>query len=136
MSKGGGGLIQLVAYGAPDVYLTANTGNPYCYNNRDSIMYWFIHRADGFPTKYDLKSVYQSQNLLDHNSPSFDEILSPILYHVPDIAKPNGLTPFSIKKEKDVIKIQRTWRNAISNPRYKLCRKRLLCEFDELLTSC
>lgn len=133
MSKGGGGLIQLMAYGAPDVYLTANTGNPYCYNNRDSIMYWFIHRADGFPTKYDLKSV----DLLDHNSPLLDvkKMLSPILHHVPDIAQPNGLTPFSIKKEKGVIKIQRTWRNAITNPQYKLCRKRLLCEFDELLTS-
>lgn len=40
--------------------------------------------------------------------------------------------PFDVKLEKYAYRIQKAWRNAITNPRYAMCRKRLLCEFEAL----
>lgn len=35
-------------------YLTANTVNAQCYNIRNSMMYYFINRDNGFPLKEDI----------------------------------------------------------------------------------
>lgn len=37
---------------------------------------------------------------------------------------------FNIKKEKACIKIQKVWRNSISNPEYLICKNRILDEFN------
>lgn len=47
MSKGSGGLMQLVTQRASGNYLSGNTGDPYCYNIRDSMTQWSIERDDG-----------------------------------------------------------------------------------------
>ena len=104
-----GALVQL--YGT-DTFLFGNTSDPYCYNNRDSMMYWFIEYDDGLPSKKDLLKISNAPHILDH---------------VPDFLK-----HMSIKEERAIIKIQRAWRNAIENPCYKLCKNRLLKEFYEL----
>jgi hypothetical protein len=51
-----GTFIQLDAFGASDIYLCArNKPAKICANNRNSIMYWFIDREDGFATKEDIE---------------------------------------------------------------------------------
>jgi hypothetical protein len=52
------------------------------------------------------------------------------IFHSPDIE-----LPFDARKDKYAIHIQRAWRRCISNPSYKVCRKRLLDEFDNLNSS-
>ena len=47
-------LMQLVAYGCSGNYTVGNTGNPQCFNIRDSSMYYFVDREDGLPTSQDL----------------------------------------------------------------------------------
>jgi hypothetical protein len=54
----GGGLIQLVAYGAPDVYLTTNGGESLPSNTRDSIMYWFVGRQNGLAREGDVAAEH------------------------------------------------------------------------------
>jgi len=50
-----GTFVQLNAFGASDVYLcTRGVPARLCSNNRDSIMYWFIDREDGFATADDI----------------------------------------------------------------------------------
>ena len=58
-----GALVQL--YGT-DTFLFGNTSDPYCYNNRDSMMYWFIEYDDGLPSKKDLLKISNAPHILDH----------------------------------------------------------------------
>ena len=54
-------LIQLILTSCgSDQWLTANTGTPDCANTRDSIMYWFIDRADGIAIKEDIHRCYKN----------------------------------------------------------------------------
>jgi hypothetical protein len=46
--------MQLVAYGAPDLFLIGNTGRAQGYNLRDSMMHWFVERDDGQAVLSDL----------------------------------------------------------------------------------
>jgi hypothetical protein len=119
--RGVGGLVQLIAYGAPDAYLIANTSDPHCYNHRDAMMHWFVHREDGLATKEDMVWV--------RTMPS-------ILSHVPGPLKPEegSLVPFSVMKERSAVKIQRAWRRAVSDPSYEVCQRRLLREFEQIST--
>ena len=56
-----------------------------------------------------------------------------ILDHVPDCAKPNDLQPYKAPtRDRAIYKIQSAWRNAWYNPKYKMCRDRLMREFKEL----
>ena len=89
--------MQLVAWGAPDIYLIGNTSDPYSYNHRDAMMHWFIDREDGFASKEDMVPIVNMSSILDH---------------VPRYSKPecDSLVPFSIKKERACVKIQRAWR--------------------------
>jgi hypothetical protein len=105
--RGGGGLMQLIAYGASDVYLTGITGNPQCYNIRNSMIHYFINHDDGLPVKEDLD--------IDN---------SRIFEHYPEYIKPstNTLVSFNINKERSCVKIQRAWRKRIGNPPYTLCK--------------
>jgi hypothetical protein len=48
------------------------------------------------------------------------------IIHAPDIN-----LPFNARKDKAAIHIQRAWRICISNPLYKMCRKRLMDEWQE-----
>ena len=66
MSTVRGALIQLVAYGAPDVYLIGNTSSPYASNHRDAMMHWFINRESGFAEKDDMLDVNNMPGVLDH----------------------------------------------------------------------
>ncbi len=123
-----GGLMQLAAMGAYganyytllDMDCRSNMYNkgPLFSNNRDSIMYWFVDHEDGIATEKDIGDVI--------TTPS-------ILHHVPEMQKPkeNCIIPFNITNEKSCVKIQRAWRNSISNPNYTICRKRLMREFKE-----
>lgn len=109
-----GTLIQLTAYGASDTYLCGNIGyDPQCYNVRDSIMNWFINKENGLPDKEDIE---------------YNEIFT----HYPNYLKPNNniLKSFDVKKEKAAMKIQNAWKTSISNPKYMICRNRLLYEFN------
>ena len=112
-----GTFVHLLAYGAPDVFLFSNS-TPNCYNVNDSMSYWFIDRHDGNAIKEDIyRDVEKMPQILDH---------------VEEHSKPNGLMPFSIKKERAAVKIQNAWRKSITNPNYKICKKRLLNEFCDL----
>ena len=114
---GSGGLMQLIISGASDNFLKSYM-IPNCYNVNDSMSYWFIERSDGNANKEDIYCDVQS--------------MPQILDHVGEHSKPNGLIPFSIKKERAVIKIQNAWRKSITDPNYKICKKRLLNEFCDL----
>lgn len=117
--RGGGALMQLVCYGAPDIYLSGNTFDAQPYNIRSSMMKWFINREDGLAEKDDLKDTRDIE-------------LNGIFSHYPDYLKPSELKPFSVKKERAAVKIQKVWRNAISNPEYLICKNRILNEFNDL----
>lgn len=120
--RGGGGLIQLVAYGAPDTFLCGNTGNPNYFNINDSIKNWFINNDDGLPEKEDIgTSIIESKSIFDH----YPEYLKNHFTNQIPIS-------FNLNIEKSTIKIQKAWRNSISNPNYKLCKNRLLNEFLEI----
>lgn len=109
MSRCTGGLIQLVAYGAPDVYLIGNTSSPHASNSRDSMMHWFIDREDGLAQKEDVMPWFEMPAILDH---------------VPLIMKPHHdtITPFRINTERACVKIQRAWRK-----RWKYAALQVLC---------
>lgn len=50
-----GTFVQMGAFGASDIYLCQRDYPArICSNNRDSIMYWFIHREDGFAISDDI----------------------------------------------------------------------------------
>ena len=56
-----------------------------------------------------------------------------ILDHVPDCAKPHDMHPYKAPaRDRAIYKIQSAWRNAWYNPKYKMCRDRLMLEFQEL----
>jgi hypothetical protein len=57
-----------------------------------------------------------------------DAKIDNVIQHRPDIQ-----LPFNVKKEKAASRIQKAWHNAINNPSFELCRKRLLCEFFSLI---
>ena len=59
-----GTFIQLNAFGASDVYLCARDRPArVCANNRNSIMYWFIDRKDGFATKEDIEYLVEQDEI-------------------------------------------------------------------------
>lgn len=97
MPKVSGGLLQLMAYGAPDVYLIGNTTNPYVSNNRDAMMHWFIDREDGHAQTEDIMPWFDMPKILDH---------------VPSGMKPTQgiIEPFKVNTERACVKIQRAWR--------------------------
>ncbi len=116
--RGGGGLIQLIAYGAPDVYLHGNTGNPQCYNIRNSMIHYFINRNNGFPLKEDIDSnTNEKKDFTPERRFNIEEIFTidkgiGFFAHYPDYLKPpiDNLVPFNINKERSSVKIQRAWR--------------------------
>jgi hypothetical protein len=95
--RGGGGLVQLVAYGAPDVFLTGNTGCAQGYNLRDSMMHWFVDRDDGQAVRSDLPT--QSLPSRDRRAWFGNNVLA----HVPASMAPrtaeDGTTiPFTVRE--------------------------------------
>lgn len=97
--KSGGGLMQLVAWGAPDVYLIGNTSNPKPYNMRDSMASrWFVKHVDGFAKVADIDD--ESQNSSSDNNES--QTKGGILDHVPPSMAPmkGSLLPFIIREER------------------------------------
>jgi len=93
--RGGGGLIQLVAYGASDNWLHGNTFDAQCYNIRNSMMHYFINRDNGFPLKDDIDSNTNPEK--DHRLElRFDIDKSPIekgigfFAHYPEYLKPSS----------------------------------------------
>jgi hypothetical protein len=75
-----GGLLQLVAYGATDIYLTGGTARSnYCSNTRASLMYHFTGRPDGMPTAEDVQTT---------------DDMPAILAHVPDHQRPIAPKPW------------------------------------------
>jgi hypothetical protein len=101
-------LHQLYAYGASDVW-------------------YMTTKADAVP-----------YNMPAYNSCSFLECADDtdgtidITYDTPILQQTDIGFPFSVKKEKAICHIQRSWRKAISNPNYKLCRDRLLRDHSEV----
>ena len=68
--------MQLVAYGAPDVYLTGNTSDAHPSNMRDSMASrWFVARDDGLATRSDLPAYFRD--------PAVDFSEGSILAHAP-----------------------------------------------------
>ena len=106
-----GALLQLVAWGAADAYLITHDANAHSYNIRDSMMYCFVGRADGHPIASDLEKTPWDLPL-----------------HFGDMP----LEPQNEKKLRYARKIQRSWRTALANPEYRLCRRRLAREFQAL----
>jgi hypothetical protein len=101
--------MQLVAYGAPDNYLTGNTGCAQAANMRDSIMHWFVDREDGVASFEDMPVQHEAH-------PDVRRWLSDgILAHVPTSLAPtrnaDGSTlPFSVRTERAAARIQAAWR--------------------------
>jgi hypothetical protein len=88
---GTGGMLQLVAYGASDLFM-GNGGRALCANLRDSMMHWFVERDDGMPLLEDLSG--QPAWMMGDN----------ILAHVPADKAPgtaaNGSTvPFRVRSD-------------------------------------
>ena len=69
---------------------------------------WFVHTDDGTPTTEQLCDVTENAGLSEAD-----------------------LATRCTRKERYAKRIQRAWRNVISNPNYVLCRKRLMNEFIE-----
>lgn len=111
-----GGLVQLVAYGASDIYLISHDCDcEYQYaNHRDSMMHWFVDREDGFPIEEDLR-------------PTSDPFTAAALQHAEHIS-----LPFDTKQEKAATRIQAKFKEAITNPDHPICKRRLMREFEEL----
>lgn len=109
-----GGLAQLVAYGAGDIYLIAyEVGSDYrSANHRDSMMYWFVDRENGFPTEEDLSPSNPFDIMVQHAA------------HVE--------LPFDVRREKAATRIQARFKEVITNPDHPMCKRRLMREFEEL----
>jgi hypothetical protein len=75
----GGGLVQLIAQGATNHFLTCGTTDPHCYNHRDAMMHWFVDRDDGFATQEDMVTV--------SNAPSI-------------LSAEGSIVPFSVREER------------------------------------
>lgn len=136
MAPGGGGLLQLVAAGAPDVYLFGNTGCAQAANLRDSLAHrWFVGREDGAATAEDLPVQPGGRGA----RPDLRRWLGDgVLAHVPACAAPtvapDGSTrPFSVATERAAARIQAAWRRAVADPAFSVCRRRLLAEHAGLL---
>ena len=97
-NRGGGGLMQLIAYGAPDVYLIGNGGVP--FNTRDSMASrWFVAREDGMATRDDIVgTLTTTPSTADYAAWQTGSILA----HAPaSMAPPRGsLEPFSVSDER------------------------------------
>ena len=98
--RGGGGLVQLVAYGAPDVYLTANAGAARPFNMRDSMASrWFVAREHGLAT---LEDLYRQTSAVAPLSSFADWQTGSILAHAPASMAPakGSHRPFSVREER------------------------------------
>jgi len=100
--RGGGGLIQLVAYGASDNWLHGNTVDAQCYNIRNSMMHYFINRDNGFPLKEDIdcntnpKRDHQPELRFDIDKRPIEKGIG-FFAHYPEYLKPSNesLDPFN-----------------------------------------
>ena len=106
--------MQLFAHGDIGNYLNGNTGNPQCYNIRNSMIHYFINRNNGFPNKEDIDTCEDSDFTPERR---FNIDQQPIeqgtgfFAHYPEYLKPvDTLVPFNINKERSCVKIQRAWR--------------------------
>ena len=87
--------MQLVAYGAPDVYLTGNTSDAHPSNMRDSMASrWFVARDDGLATRSDLPAYFRD--------PAVDFSEGSILAHAPASMAPpkDSHRWFSVREER------------------------------------
>ena len=124
-----GGLMQLVAYGVNDSFLISHDGS-LPYNHRDSTCHWFIDSEDGHARHKDVNPRWfaGSEYWMD------DRDIPDVLAHVPQHSRPaaDSLVPFRVSTERASTKIQKAWRNAIANPKFKMCFDRLTKEYNEL----
>lgn len=61
--------VQLKAYGVSDIWLENRGPDPgVCANMRDSMMYWFVNRKDGFPLYEDLSPTdpFATTTIIEH----------------------------------------------------------------------
>ena len=103
-----GTLIQLNAVGAADLHLLCRDGvtDVHSYDLAGSLNSWFVDAHDGF-----LRDTRACQ--------------PPVLHGVP--------LPFSAARDKAATRIQMAWKRANENPRYRVCRRRLMIEYGQLL---
>ena len=130
-----GGLLQLVAYGASDQYVTVyGKDRALPANLSESIAHrWFVEREDGFATREDLGTDIGTDRFGEHLA----SVPLSILSHVPPALGPttapdDSMRPFSVKTERAAARIQAVWRDAVGNPGRAVCRRRLLKEFEEM----
>ena len=97
-------LVQLYAYGASDVWLVAYKGNVIPYNLPQYNYCSFLHGEMDISTDCTILHEYGLQ------------------------------LPFEVKKDKAARMIQQIWMNAISNPSFGMCKRRLLREYREIST--
>jgi hypothetical protein len=97
-------LIQIIALGASDNWLSTANADAMPYNLPSYNYCSFTHGDD------------------------IDTNVDDTIFHMKGIE-----FPFSVKKEKAATKIQHSWRNAIANPSYDVCKRRLLREYHELV---
>lgn len=110
----GGALMQLVAYGASDNWYMCRETPAMCANTPKSCSYWFLGSNDGEVTKRAILGEHTDN--WNHN-----------ILHSTHVT-----LPFNVKLEKAATRIQARFRECISNPRYAMCRRRLLREFEEM----
>ena len=99
-----GGLVQLVAYGAPDTYLFANASDATPYNTRDSMASrWFVAHEDGFASQGDVVGSSSGEREPDMSTVDYNTWQSgSILAHAPESMAPakGSLQPFSVREER------------------------------------
>ena len=101
-NRGGGGLMQLVAYGAPDVYLVGNTSDAVPFNTRDSMASrWFVAREHGMATRDDIEDPLASSSTSSTTDYAAWQT-GGILAHAPETMAPQrgSLVPFSVRDER------------------------------------
>ena len=91
---------------------------PYNFDDENST-YQHPHDIGAKDRKYD----NDIQRLYDAHDMSTTTIL-----HATDIQ-----LPFDARKDKSAIRIQRAWRTCINDPSYRMCRKRLMAEFQSMI---
>ena len=101
--------------------------------NKDYLPYSF--------RKWDNKLHQQPKYIFANESPIIDNDIKQLhddndMGNLKILHAPNIELPYDSRKEKAAIRIQRVWRECISNPSYLICRKRLLDEFNSKISGC
>jgi len=140
----GFGFCCLLGWEYPDAHQASNAFRDYAAPDGT------VHNASELSVSVEEMKAVRKQGRAGTNDRTIDDFIalrscngftySGILDNMPTICKPKTcgddkvLPSFNVVRfEKAIDVIQRAWRNSLYDPTFRVCRKRLLLEFDELM---